>query len=51
MSNLTTAECNAALKKIRAKYDQIIKDFKKSPLLRENFEDRYINAVLAVEIK
>lgn len=45
MSNLTTAECNAALKKIRAKYDQIIKDFKKSPLLRENFEDRYINAV------
>ena len=45
MSNLTTAECNAALQKIRAKYDQIIRDFKKSSLLRENFEDRYIAAV------
>lgn len=45
MNNLTTDESNAALKKIRAKYDQLIKEFKKSPVLRENFEDRYLNAV------
>ena len=45
MSNLTTAELNAALHKIRAKYDQLVRDFKKSSLLRENFEDRYLNAI------
>ena len=45
MGNLTTAELNAALSKIRARYSQLTRDFKKSRILGENFEERYINAV------
>lgn len=41
MKELNNSEINLALRKIRSKYDDIIKEFKKSRILLENFEDRY----------
>ena len=47
MKQLNQTEINLALKKIRTRYEQIIKEFKKSRLLLENFEDRYIKTLRA----
>lgn len=45
MAKLTEQELNAALRKIRNKYEKLITDFKKSRVLIESFEERYIRAL------
>ncbi|HNZ27295.1 MAG TPA: hypothetical protein PLG34_10835 [Spirochaetota bacterium] len=41
MKELSSSEINLAVRKIKSKYEDIIKEFKKSRVLLENFEDRY----------
>jgi hypothetical protein len=42
---LTEKEIRIAISKIKAKYDQLVREYKKSPVLAENFNDRYRNAL------
>lgn len=45
MKDLSTAEINLVLEKIRAKYTKLISHYNKSKSLLDNFEDRYIFAL------
>ncbi len=45
MSQLSQSEINSVLNKIRAKYDLLFRNYKKSRVLAEMFEDRYKNAI------
>lgn len=44
-SDLSPAEINKVLSKIRTKYDDLILKFKKGPSLRDAFEQRYIQSL------
>lgn len=45
MAKLSEQEIDLVLKKIKNKYEKLISEFKKSRVLLENFEDRYLKAL------
>jgi hypothetical protein len=45
MQKLNGAEINLALRKIRSKYDKLVREYKKSRVLGDAFEDRYLNVL------
>ena len=45
MKNLSQAEINMVLEKIRSKYQKLIDSYKKNPIILENFQQRYISTL------
>ncbi|MCG8569462.1 MAG: hypothetical protein MJB14_04930 [Spirochaetes bacterium] len=45
MARLSSAEINAALAKIRVKYNHLIRFYHKPPTILDNFEERYLQAL------